>query len=40
MEPSFDKLEYDNICMIDSQQCFIIDEQRQEKIMTMKEYGW
>lgn len=40
LPPCFDKLEYDNICMIDSRQCFIIDEQRHEKIMTLKEYGW
>lgn len=33
-----DIIEFDNIAMIDSQQCFIIDEDRKEKILSTKKY--
>lgn len=29
---------FDNLAMIDSQQCFMIDESLDEKIMTLKDY--
>ena len=35
---SYDKLEYKNLALIDSQQCFIIDENIDRKIMTIREY--
>lgn len=31
-----DKIEYDNFCMIDSQQCFMIDSENKEKIVAVK----
>ncbi len=34
----YDKIEYDNLAMIDSRQCFIIDEGIQEKIISVREY--
>ena len=34
----YDKIEYDNFAMIDSRQCFIIDEGIQEKIISVREY--
>jgi hypothetical protein len=33
-----DKIEFDNLAMIDSQQCFIIDENVKENIMSIKDY--
>lgn len=33
-----DKIEFDNIAMIDSQQCFIIDEAIKERIISIKDY--
>ena len=34
----YDKVEFDNLVLIDSQQCFMIDESIEEKIVTLKEY--
>ena len=31
-----DKIEYDNFCMIDSQQCFMIDSENKKKIVAVK----
>ena len=33
-----DKIEFKNLAMIDSQQCFMIDEGRREKIISVKKY--
>ena len=33
-----DKVEFDNLVLIDSEQCFMIDENNKEKIITLKEY--
>ena len=33
-----DKVEFDNLVLIDSQQCFMIDEDIDEKILTLKNY--
>ena len=33
-----DKVEFDNLVLIDSQQCFMIDENIEEKIVTLKDY--
>ena len=33
-----DKVEFDNLVLIDSQQCFMIDEDIEEKIITLREY--
>lgn len=33
-----DKIEFDNFAMIDSQQCFMIDESTKEKIIAIKDY--
>ncbi len=33
-----DKIEFDNLVMIDSQQCFMIDEKKKEKIIAVKDY--
>ena len=33
-----DKIEFDNLAMVDSQQCFIIDENMKAHIMAIKEY--
>lgn len=33
-----DLIEFDNLAMIDSQQCFMIDEGRKEKIISVKKY--
>ncbi len=38
LNEQYDKLEFDNLVMIDSKQCFIIDESREEKIMTIKDF--
>jgi len=40
-----DKVEFENLAMIDSQQCFMIEEGREERILTIREYeegerGW
>jgi len=32
----YDKIGFDNLCMIDSRQCFMIDGGREEKIMTIR----
>ena len=34
----YDKVEFDNLVLIDSQQCFIIDEDHKERIVTVDEY--
>lgn len=34
----YDMIEFDNLAMIDSQQCFMIDESVEEKIVTLREY--
>ena len=34
----YDKVEFDNLVLIDSQQCFMIDEDREEKIVTLRAY--
>jgi len=33
-----DKVEFDNLVLIDSQQCFVIDENIEKKIVSLKEY--
>lgn len=33
-----DKVEFDNLALIDSRQCFIIDEKNKEKIVAIKDY--
>ena len=33
-----DKVEFDNLALIDSRQCFIIDEKNKEKIVALKDY--
>ena len=33
-----DRVEFDNLVFIDSQQCFMIDESIKEKIVTTREY--
>ena len=38
LNASCDKLEFDNFAMIDSQQCFIIDEDKKVKILSTKKY--
>ena len=38
LNSSYDMLEFNNLAMIDSQQCFIIDEKIDRKIMTVREY--
>ncbi|MCR4716903.1 MAG: metallophosphoesterase [Lachnospiraceae bacterium] len=38
LNDKYDKFEFDNLVLIDSQQCFMIDEERKEKINTLKEY--
>ena len=34
----YDKVEFDNLVLIDSQQCFMIDESIEEKIVTLRDY--
>ena len=34
-----DKAEFDNLVLIDTQQCFMIDEDMEEKILTIKDYA-
>lgn len=38
LREGYDKLEFDNLAMIDSQQCFMIDEEIKEAIITIKDY--
>lgn len=38
LNKGYDKLEFRNFAMIDSRQCFIIDENNEERIVTTKEY--
>lgn len=38
LNSSYDKLEFNNLAMIDSQQCFIVDEEKDRKIITVREY--
>lgn len=38
LNDKYDKVEFDNLVLIDSEQCFMIDESNKEKINTLKEY--
>ena len=38
LSKDYDKVEFDNIVMIDSRQCFMIDEGRKERIIAIKKY--
>ena len=38
LNDEYDKVEFDNLVLIDSQQCFMIDEDIDEKIVSLKEY--
>jgi hypothetical protein len=38
LNDKYDKVEFDNLVLIDSQQCFMIDEDIDEKIVSLKEY--
>lgn len=38
LNESCDKIEFDNLAMIDSRQCFMIDESMKEKIISIKKY--
>ena len=38
LNEEYDKVEFDNLVLIDSQQCFMIDENIEEKIVTLKDY--
>ena len=38
LNDEYDKVEFDNLVMIDSQQCFMIDEDIEEKIATLRDY--
>ena len=38
LDDQYDRIEYDNIVMIDSQRCFMIDDSIKEKIVTIKDY--
>ena len=38
LNDEYDKVEFDNLVLIDSQQCFMIDEDIDEKIVTLREY--
>ena len=38
LNKEYDKIEFDNFAMIDSRQCFIIDEREKERITTIKGY--
>lgn len=33
-----DKIEFDNLALIDSQQCFMIDRNKKENIIAIKDY--
>ena len=39
LNKDYDKLEFDNFAMIDSRQCFMIDETIEERIIAIKEYN-
>ena len=38
LNDEYDKVEFDNLVLIDSQQCFMMDEDIDEKIVTLREY--
>ena len=38
LNDEYDKVEFNNLVLIDSQQCFMIDEDVDEKIVTLKDY--
>ena len=38
LDDQYDRIEYDNIVMIDSQRCFMIDDSIKEKIVTIRDY--
>lgn len=38
LNDKYDKVEFNNLVLIDSQQCFMIDEERKEKIIALKDY--
>ena len=38
LNDEYDKVEFDNLVLIDSQQCFMIDESIEEKIVTLRDY--
>ena len=38
LNDKYDKVEFDNLVLIDSQQCFMIDESLEEKIVTLRDY--
>ena len=38
LNDEYDKVEYDNLVLVDSQQCFMIDESIEEKIVTLRDY--
>ncbi len=38
LNEKYDKIEFDNFVMIDSRQCFMIDERKKERIISIKEY--
>ena len=38
LNEEYDKAEFDNLVLIDYQQCFMIDEDIDEKIVTLKDY--
>jgi hypothetical protein len=38
LNDEYDKVEFDNLVLIDSQQCFMIDESLEEKIVTLRDY--
>ena len=38
LNDKYDKVEFDNLVLIDSQQCFMIDEDIDEKIVTLGDY--
>ena len=38
LNDEYDKVEFDNLVLVDSQQCFMIDESIEEKIVTLRDY--
>ena len=38
LNDEYDKVEFDNLVLIDSQQCFMIDESIEGKIVTLRDY--
>lgn len=38
LNENYDKIEFDNFAMIDSMQCFIVDEDMKENILSIKKY--